>query len=240
MAFVAGLTLLAVWAGAATFADAPPTPRLDHAWAHAIARVHTPVLDTAAGLLSVVGGFPGGIVVGALLAVVILRRRGVLPASIFVVAALLSEADVLLLKVVSHRVDPGGTVFAGLGSFPSGHVANAAVIAVTAAVLVPRGAGWLPGAGYVLLMALDRTYLRAHWLTDTLAGAAAGGAVAALAWSLLLVIGTPDRVEVRHDRAEAMDPADRRSRDESPERLSRAPGPVEARSADPVRPRRAA
>jgi membrane-associated phospholipid phosphatase len=34
-------------------------------------------------------------------------------------------------------------------------------------------------------MAISRTVISAHWLTDTLAGAACGAALAVLVWSLL-------------------------------------------------------
>ena len=47
---------------------------------------------------------------------------------------------------------------------------------------------------YTLLMAFSRTYLGAHWLTDTLGGALAGAGVALLLWAALAVPLERERV----------------------------------------------
>ena len=70
------------------------------------------------------------------------------------------------------------------GSFPSGHVANAAVIAVALGVIVPVAWVWVLGALYTALMALSRTYLGAHWLSDTVGGVLVGAGVALMVWAL--------------------------------------------------------
>ena len=41
---------------------------------------------------------------------------------------------------------------------PSGHTANAAAIAVTFGVLIPRVWVWVAGSAYVVLMAWSRTF----------------------------------------------------------------------------------
>jgi len=68
-------------------------------------------------------------------------------------------------------------------SFPSGHsVAGAAVAIALVIVLVPAGPKRrnleILAAAFAILMALSRVYLRAHWLSDTLSGAALGAGVA--------------------------------------------------------------
>jgi undecaprenyl-diphosphatase len=42
----------------------------------------------------------------------------------------------------------------------------------------------VPGLAYVVLMALSRTYLGAHWVTDTVGGAVLGAAIAVAAWAV--------------------------------------------------------
>ncbi|MFV9672373.1 MAG: phosphatase PAP2 family protein [Acidimicrobiia bacterium] len=68
-------------------------------------------------------------------------------------------------------------------SFPSGHaVAGAAVAVALVIVLVPAGPKRrnleILAAAFAVLMALSRVYLRAHWLSDTVSGAALGAGVA--------------------------------------------------------------
>lgn len=68
-------------------------------------------------------------------------------------------------------------------SFPSGHAVAGAAIAVSLViVLVPAGPKRrnleMLAAAFAVLMALSRVYLRAHWLSDALGGAALGTAVA--------------------------------------------------------------
>ena len=57
---------------------------------------------------------------------------------------------------------------------------------------------WVAGAAYTVLMMLSRTYLGAHWLTDTIGGAILGAALAVLVWCLFATrirveAGRPDR-----------------------------------------------
>ena len=78
-------------------------------------------------------------------------------------------------------------VTSDFGSFPSGHVANAATIAVTIGVIVPIVWVWIAGAAYTVLMALSRTYLGVHWFTDTVGGLLVGAGVALLLWALFAV-----------------------------------------------------
>lgn len=68
-------------------------------------------------------------------------------------------------------------------SFPSGHaVAGAAIVLSLVIVLVRAGPRRrnleMIAVGFAVAMAMSRVYLRVHWLSDVVAGAALGAAVA--------------------------------------------------------------
>jgi undecaprenyl-diphosphatase len=68
-------------------------------------------------------------------------------------------------------------------SFPSGHaVAGAAIAIALVIVLVPAGPKRrnleMLAAAFAVIMGLSRVYLRAHWLSDVVAGVSLGAAVA--------------------------------------------------------------
>lgn len=65
---------------------------------------------------------------------------------------------------------------ANRNSFPSGHSANAFAAAVALGILWPRARGWL--LGVATIVALSRIAVRAHYPSDTLAGAIFGCASA--------------------------------------------------------------
>ena len=72
-------------------------------------------------------------------------------------------------------------------SFPSGHV-TAATAGLTALCLT-RGRRWvLPTVIWVLLMALSRNYLMAHYPSDVLAAAIIGTLSAFIAWAITKLI----------------------------------------------------
>lgn len=132
----------------------------------------------------------------AALALILLRRPWA--AAYFLAASIVSAAAVQLLKRSFGRARPEDILITSdYGSFPSGHAANAATIAVVAAVLFARAWVVVIGVAWVVLMAFSRTYLHAHWLSDTLGGAMAGAGVAlilAAAFSVLIAKdsgGTP-------------------------------------------------
>ena len=86
-----------------------------------------------------------------------------------------SALAVQLLKAAFGRARPEDMiVVSDHGSYPSGHTANAATIAVIAVVIVPRVWVAVLGAAWVFAMAFSRTQVHAHWFSDTVGGTLAG------------------------------------------------------------------
>jgi undecaprenyl-diphosphatase len=113
--------------------------------------------------------------VGVVAIVLGFRRRWCELATLLVAfaLALLLHGSIKVLLERERPADP--LVETGQWSFPSGHSVNAAVFAITLVmVLVPperRRPVFLAGALlYAVVMAWSRVYLRAHWLTDVVAG----------------------------------------------------------------------
>lgn len=192
------VALVVCWVAAVHLREVSSIPgsRFDTAWAGRINAHHTHVRDVLANAIALVGGAPGGILVDLSVAAVVLLLRGRAACATLLAALGLNEGNVLALKWVSERYPPGssGLYLGFLGSFPSGHTANAAVIVVSVGLLVPRILVWVGGAAYVAVMGLDRTYLDAHWVTDTIAGAVAGAAMTVLIW----YVARPRIVRPRH------------------------------------------
>jgi undecaprenyl-diphosphatase len=126
-----------------------------------------------------------GVPVVAIVALLLARRwRSALFAAICFAA---SAGAVQLLKQLFGRARPEDMlVVSDYGSFPSGHTANAATIALVVWVLFPKAWTALLGALWVLAMALSRTFLSVHWASDTLGGALVGAGVVLVlaAWLL--------------------------------------------------------
>ena len=86
-----------------------------------------------------------------------------------------SALIVQVLKAMFGRARPADMiVVSDQGSYPSGHTANAATLAVIAVVIVPRLWVAIVGAAWVFAMAFSRTGVHAHWFTDTVGGTLAG------------------------------------------------------------------
>lgn len=136
-------------------------------------------------LFNALGGGVIGILVvplGVATALFLLRRRWA--ALYFLVASIAGAALVQLIKELVGRPRPTDIlVTADFGSFPSGHSANAAVIATTLGIILARWWIWAAGAIYTIAMMLSRTYLGAHWISDTIGGVLMGVGVAVIVWA---------------------------------------------------------
>lgn len=104
--------------------------------------------------------------------------------AVWIGSILVSELAVSLFKALYGRSRPlDALVGTSSSSFPSGHAIAGAVTAVALVIiLLPAGAHrriWEVAAGcFAFFMAMSRTYLRAHWLTDVVAGVLLGTATA--------------------------------------------------------------
>lgn len=183
VALITALIAVVVLGIIVTVRDSPL--ELDAEWMEEVIEHRHPAwLIPSLVMNSLGGGILGALVIPLLTTITLAvfgRRWGAL---YFLVASIVSAGLVQLLKAVLGRARPEAMLVASdAGSFPSGHVANAATMAVALAFLVGRAWAWYAGVAWVILMALSRTYLGVHWVTDTVGGAVLGAAVALMIWA---------------------------------------------------------
>ncbi len=154
-------------------------------WMGELVEARAPVWTIPALVFNWVGGGISSIVfvpltiIGGLL---IWRRPWA--ALYYAIAAATSVTLVLIIKNLVGRPRPTQILVApDYGSFPSGHSANAALIATTLGIVFWRVWIWVTGAVYTILMMLSRTYLGAHWISDTVGGMLVGVGVAVIIWA---------------------------------------------------------
>jgi membrane-associated phospholipid phosphatase len=159
---------------------------IDVEWMEEIVEERAPALEAVSRVFDFIGGGWFAIwVLPLAAATVFLVARRPWAALTFILTSAVSAGLVQLLKVAFGRPRPDEILLQlDSGAYPSGHVANAATVAVLLTVLVARWGIAVAGAVYVVLMALSRTYLGAHWLTDTIGGALLGVAVSVGMWAI--------------------------------------------------------
>ncbi len=102
----------------------------------------------------------------------------------WILSMALSQVMIGPIKALYARPRPPLPLVETTGySFPSGHAVAGAAIAISlVVVLVPAGPRRrnleMIAAAFAVIMGLSRVYLRAHWLSDVVAGVALGAAVA--------------------------------------------------------------
>jgi membrane-associated phospholipid phosphatase len=187
VAALAGLVFIVLTIGVATGSG----------WVHSVdsaafdlaADLRAPWLDHAArlitklGLIAVVGPV---LVAGAAL---LLVRRHLARAAALLLGCALEWAAVWVVKFAVDRPRPSNPLVSTSGaSFPSAHAANSVgwfALALATGTLLSMRAGRVAlitaGALLTLLVGLSRIYLRAHYLTDVLAGEALAVAMYAVA-----------------------------------------------------------
>lgn len=162
---------------------------IDVWWNAFVADLYSPILTGFSRVMNWVGAGWFAVLavpIGGAVALVLLRRPWA--AAYFLAAQAVSAGAVQVLKHLFGRVRPEDIiVVSDYGSYPSGHVANSATLAVAAFVIFPRVWVAVVGGVWVVLMAFSRTYLHAHWLSDTVGGAMIGAGAALLVAAVFAV-----------------------------------------------------
>ena len=142
---------------------------------------------TVAKFVSFLGGTVVTVPLRLLACAFLVWRRRWLQLSAFVLAVVSSELMIGPLKAwVDRPRPPDPLVGTTLRSYPSGHAIAGAVTAFALVIVfMPARPDRLRAIGvaatFAALMAISRTYLSAHWLTDVVGGAFLGIGVA-LVW----------------------------------------------------------
>ncbi len=160
--------------------------RVDDHWLNLMLNVRTAPLTAIAKVFNALGlvyvTLPVRLVVAGYLA----WRRRWWHFAAFVSAMVVSEILIGTVKNVYDRTRPplhDALVHTTGASLPSGHAVAASVTSVAIVIALfpngPRRFWWGVGAAvFSFVMALSRTYLAAHWLTDAIAGTLLGVTVA--------------------------------------------------------------
>jgi membrane-associated phospholipid phosphatase len=199
---VIGLALLAVAVAFAAVMRAdrehPPTMPMDRAWLALVAGTRSSPLTDAFKVLSIIGGPIGAAAVTALVCAALLGLRRWRTAIYLALAEACGSGASQLIKhiVVRHR-PPHPLVAADLGSFPSGHVITTlgVGIALTIAFTRPghRRLATAAVAVAVAAMVYCRTYLAAHWLSDTVESLPVAAGLGLVLWWLFEPLLCGDR-----------------------------------------------
>jgi undecaprenyl-diphosphatase len=163
----------------------------DRVWHLAVASENRPTTTLAVGLSWLGSAWVNWPLRAAAVALLAWRRHWLRLAA-FALAVVTSEVLIGTVKAAVDRPRPPDSLIAtSAAAFPSGHAIASAVTAVgLVLVLAPPGpTRWrweVRAVVFTAVMALSRVYLRAHWLSDTVAGALLGAALA-LGWPALLL-----------------------------------------------------
>ena len=178
---------------------------IDDRWLRWMVSSRTSFWTRVANDVSSIGSLKVTLPLRLLVAGVLAWHRRWLQLGAFVGAVITSELCIGPLKALVDRPRPPNPLIGTTAaSFPSGHAIASAVTAFGLVVVLwpasPRR--WLAiglAAAFAGIMAISRTYLAAHWLTDTIAGACIGTGLA-LVWPAAL-----EMARERHGRRQVND-----------------------------------
>ncbi|WP_241985744.1 MULTISPECIES: phosphatase PAP2 family protein [Cryobacterium] len=179
---------------------------LDTEWMILVSANRAPAWDSLALVMNTLGGgLFASVVVPVLLVGLLLFIKRPWAAGYAFLVTVVSDVSVRLLKGLFGRARPTGLedllVNVDFGSFPSGHVANATTLAMILGVLFPFWWVWLAGALYTVTMMQSRTYLGAHWLTDSI-----GAALLVVGIAVVLWVPLAARLDAERRRSRASHP----------------------------------
>ncbi|MDQ4214346.1 phosphatase PAP2 family protein [Microbacterium sp. ASV81] len=183
---------------------------LDDAWNLEMVEWRGPVLVGWALVMNVLGGgWVATILTPLAVAALAWLLRGWRGAAFALIGFLVSAGLVQVVKNALGRARPQDLLVASdFGSFPSGHTANAAALAVVLWFLFPSLITALCGAVWTIAMGFSRTVLSVHWFSDTVGGALIGaGAAFLLAAVLWRWARHPERLASEH--GDGQDPSRR-------------------------------
>jgi membrane-associated phospholipid phosphatase len=197
---IIGVVLLALGAlltvAVATTGGRSVLQQVDDGWYRLLAEHRWAPLVTVSKALSAVFAATVDWVLRAVITAVIAARRHWLALAAWLTTVLLSEALIGPIKAAVDRPRPPGSLIStSSASYPSGHAIASAVTAIGLVMAVTSGRRrlyWMIAAvGLAALVALSRTYLAAHWLSDALGGSLLGAGLA---------LAVPEAFEVARDR----------------------------------------
>ena len=179
--------------------------QLDRAIGEGVQSLRTPILDDLFTRLSQLGWL--NLVVLAVALGASIRGRTFRPFPTVLAAILVTSRATAALKDEFDRLRPPFDDHAiraivpvpGNPSFPSGHSSGAFVLAVSLGLLVPRAR--IPALVLAALIGLSRIWLGVHYLSDVIAGALLGTAVALAAHYLSLGLAAMPRRASRRGSA---------------------------------------
>lgn len=170
------------------------TRALDLAVIRSFQSIASDPLDFLANAHTLVGQLAVTLTAAAMLMVVIWRRHGgsawLAPAFILGTGAI----ELVFKFMLRHPSPPEefvrayhnvlGMRLGSPSSFPSGHVARLAFLALLLATLYPSRWTGIVAAAFVALTVFARVYIGDHWISDALAGLAlgTGAGAAAIGW----------------------------------------------------------